>query len=139
MPVNINSPEGLFDSSHKFFRLYNAYSVASGHTRSVAPLDLFPLHVFPTLVVGDLDIHHSLSDPERILTNNESHISAPYFTKASDNLFFSSVRLRSSPGFHLPPPTDQASSIWPLQILPFYCFSPPGIPHSPPLALTILL
>ena len=87
MAMNIHSPEGLLDSSHKLFCLYNGYSVASGHTRSVAPLDLFPLHIFPTLVVGDLNIHHSLSDPERILTNNESHISAPYLTKASDNSF----------------------------------------------------
>ena len=182
MAVNIHPPEGLFDSSHKLFPLYNGYSVASGHTtcifqkyqdamnwfgakalklwllsvrlmlvsvilllksslirvsefgrtsrgevsslkpffgntpsqspesympngilgakptcgirillknasRSIAPVDLFPLLVFPTLVVGDLNIHHSLSDPERILTNNESHISAPYFTIASDNSF----------------------------------------------------
>ena len=108
-----HSPEELFDSSHKLFRLYNAYSVASGHTRSVAPIDLFPLHVFPTLVVGDLNIHHSLSDPERFLTNNEAHISAPYFTKASDNSF----SLLNIPGvftrFPFTSPTDRAFSTWP--------------------------
>ena len=87
MAVNVYSPEGLFDSSHKLFRLYNAYSIASGHVRSVSPLDLFPLHVFPTLVLGDLNLHHSLSDPERILSDYELNISGPYFNKASDNSF----------------------------------------------------
>jgi len=52
--VNLHSPEGLFDTSHNSFRLYNAYSILSGHTRSVSPVDLFPQHDFPTLVLGDL-------------------------------------------------------------------------------------
>jgi len=53
MAVNVQSPEGLFDTSHNLFRLYNAYSIANGHTRSVSPVDLFPQHDFPTLVLGD--------------------------------------------------------------------------------------
>jgi len=62
MAVNFHSPEGLFHTSHNLFRLYNAYSLPSGHTRSVSPVDLFPEHDFPTLVLGDLNIHHSASD-----------------------------------------------------------------------------
>ena len=33
MAVNFHSPEGLFDTSYNLFRLYNAYSIPSGHTR----------------------------------------------------------------------------------------------------------
>jgi len=63
MAVNFHSPKGLFDASHTLFRLYNPYSTPDSHPRSVSPLKLFPLHDFPTLVLGDLDIHHLLSDP----------------------------------------------------------------------------
>jgi len=42
MAVNFHSPGGLFDSSHNWFRFYNAYSIPSGHHRSVSPVDLFP-------------------------------------------------------------------------------------------------
>jgi len=63
MAVNSHSPEGLFDTSHNLFCLYNAYSIPSCHTRSVSPVDLFPRHDFPTLLLGDLNIHHSVSDP----------------------------------------------------------------------------
>jgi len=68
MAVNFHSPEGLFDTSHNLFCLYNAYSIPSAHTRSVSPVDLFPQHDFPTLVLGDLNIHHSTSDPTRLLS-----------------------------------------------------------------------
>jgi len=68
MAVNFHSPEGVFDTSQNLFRLYNAYSIPSGHTRSVSPVDLFPQHDFPTLVRGDLNIHHSASDPTRLLS-----------------------------------------------------------------------
>jgi len=69
MAVNFHSPEGHFDTSHNLFRLYNAYSIPSGHTRSVSPVDLFPQHDFPTFVLGDFNIHHSASDPTRLLSN----------------------------------------------------------------------
>ena len=69
MAVNFHSPDGLLDTSHNLFRLYNAYSIPSGHTRSVSPLDLFPQHDFPTLVLGDFNIHHSSSDTTRLPSN----------------------------------------------------------------------
>ena len=68
MAVNFHSPEGLFDTCHNLFRLYNAYSITSGHIRSVSHVDLFPQHEFPTIVLGDLNIHHSASDPTRFLS-----------------------------------------------------------------------
>ena len=81
MAVNLHSPEGLFDTSHNFFRLYNAYSIPSGHTRSGSPVDLFPQHDFPTLVLGDFNIHHSASDPSRLLSDHDQFISSPYFDR----------------------------------------------------------
>jgi len=83
MAVNFHSPEGLFDSSHKLIRLYNAYSIPSGHTRSVSPVDLFPQHDFPTLVLGDHNIHHPASHPTYLLSNYDQVISSPYFERAS--------------------------------------------------------
>jgi len=94
--VNFHSPEGLFDTSQNLFRLYNAYSIPSGHTRSVSPVDLFPQHDFPTLVLGDLNIHHSTSDPSRLLSNRDQFISSPYFDRASAQLF----SLLNTPGVY---------------------------------------
>jgi len=69
MAVNFHSSEGHFDTSHNSFRLYNACSIPSGHTRLVSPLDLFPRYDFPTLVLRDFNIHHSTSDPTRLLSD----------------------------------------------------------------------
>jgi len=62
MAVNFHSGEGLFDTSHNLFCLYNAHSISSCHNRSVAPLNLFPQHDFPILVILDLNIHDPTSD-----------------------------------------------------------------------------
>jgi len=96
MAVNFDSPEGLFDTSHNLFRLYNAYSIPSGHTRSVSPVDLFPKHDFPTLVLGDLDIHHPISDPTCLLSSYDPFISTPYFDRALTQLF----SLLNTPGVY---------------------------------------
>jgi len=96
MAVNFHSPEGPFDTSHNMFRLYNAYSIPSGHTRSVSPGDLFPQHDFPTLVLGDFNIHHFSSDPTRLLSNHDQFINCPYFDRASVQLF----SLLNTPGVY---------------------------------------
>jgi len=96
MAMNFHSPEGPFDTSHNLFRLYNAYSIPNGHTRSVSPVDLFPQHDFPTLVLGDLNIHHSASDPTRVLSGYDQFISSPYFDTASAHLF----SLLNTPGVY---------------------------------------
>jgi len=96
MAVNFHSPEGLFDTSHNLFHLYNAYSIPNGHTRSVSPVDLFPQHDFPTLVLGDLNIHHSASYPTRLLSGYDQFIRSPYFDRASGQLF----SLLNTPGVY---------------------------------------
>jgi len=96
MAVNFHSPEGLFDTSHNLFRLYNAYSIPNGHIRSVSPVDLFPQHDFPTLALGDFNIHHSASDPSRLLSDHDQFISSPYFDRASAYLF----SLLNTPGIY---------------------------------------
>jgi len=83
MAVDFHSPEGLFDTSHNLFRLYNAHSIPSGHSRSVSPVDLFPQHDFPILVLGDLNIHHCASDLTRLLSDHDQFISSSYFDRAS--------------------------------------------------------
>jgi len=87
MAVNFHLPEELFDTSHNLFRLYNAYSIPSGHTRSVSPVDMFPQHDFPTLVLGDLNIHHSASDPTCLLSNYDQFIGSSFFDRVSAQLF----------------------------------------------------
>jgi len=87
MAVNFDSPEGHFDTSHNLFRLYNAFSIPSGHTRSVSPVDLYPKDNFHTLVLWDLNIHHSASDSTRLLANYDQFLSSSYFDRASAQLF----------------------------------------------------
>jgi len=96
MAVNFHSPEGLFDTSHNLFCLYNAYSIPSGHTRSVSPVDLFPQHDFPTLGLGDINIDHSASNPTRLLSNSDQFRSSPYLDRASTQLF----SLLNTPGVY---------------------------------------
>jgi len=74
MAVNCHSPEGLFDTSHNMFCLSTAYSIPSGHNRSVSPLDVFPLHDFPTRVLADINIHHPTSDPTCLLSDYDEFI-----------------------------------------------------------------
>ena len=87
MAVYFHSPEGPFDTSDNLFRLHNAYSIPTGHTRSVSPVDLFPRHDFPTLVLGDLNVDPSASDPTRLLSDYDQFISSPYFDRVSAQLF----------------------------------------------------
>ena len=96
MVVNFHSREGLFDTSHNVFRLYNAYSIPSGHYRSVSSLNVFPQHDFPTLVLGDLNIHHPTSDPTRFFCDYHQFISSPYFDMASALL----LSLLNTPGVY---------------------------------------
>jgi len=128
--VNFHSPEGLFDSSHNLFRLYNAYSIPNGHISSVSPVDLFPQHGFPILILGDLNIHHSACDRTRLLSDNDQFISSPCFDNASAHLF----SLRNTPGIYtrFPFTTNQRPAVLdgPLPTLPCCRISPPGIPPS---------
>jgi len=144
MGVNFHSPEGLFDTSHNLFRLNNAYSIPSGHTRSVSPVDLFPQHDFPTLVLGDLNIHHSISDPTRLLSGYDHLISSPYFDRASAQLF----SLLNTPAVYIrfPFTSNHRPAVLDLSIannglLPYFSSWNPSLPPtgSDHTSLTIIL
>jgi len=137
MAVNFHSPEGLCDTSQNLFRLYNAYSIPSGHTRSVSPVDLFPQHDFPTLVLGDFNIHYSSSAPTRLLSIHDQVISSPYFDRASALLF----SLLNTAGVYtrFPFTSNHRPAVLDLSfantaLLPFF---PPGTPPSHPLVQII--
>ena len=87
--LDIFAPSGFFDFSFTRFPITNAYST---HLRSppyhtLVPQDLFPVLSFPLLVLGDLNIHHSSSDPLRILDPSELSVSHPYFSLSSERDF----------------------------------------------------
>jgi len=144
MAVNFHSPEGLFDTSHNLFRLYNAYSIPNGHIRSVSPVDLFPQHEFPTLVLGDLNIHHSASDPTCLLSDHDQFIGSPYFDRASAYLF----SLLNTPGIYtrFPFTTNHRLAVLDLSfansaLLPYFSSWNPSLPPtgSDHTGLTIIL
>ena len=142
--VNFHSPEALFDTSHNLFHLYNAYSIPTGHTRSVSPVDLFPQHDFPTHVLGELNIHHSTSDPTRLLSNYHQFISSHYFNRASTQLF---SLLKTPAGFtRFPFTSNHRPAVLDLSfantaLLPYFsCWNPSLRPTSSDhTALTIIL
>jgi len=144
MAVNFHSPEGLFDTSHNLFRLYNAYSIPNGHIRSVSPVDLFPQHDFPTLVLGYFNIHHSTSDPTHLLSDRDQFISSPYFDRASAYLF----SLLNTPGIYtrFPFTANHRPAVLDLSfansaLIPYFSSWNPSLPPtgSDHTALTIIL
>ena len=87
--LDIFAPLRRFDFSFPRFRVTNAYST---HQRSppyctLTPQDLLPCLPFPLLVLGDLNIHQSSSDPLRVLNPRELSVSHPYFSLASERDF----------------------------------------------------
>ena len=142
--MNLHSPEGLFDTSHNLFHLYNAYCIPGGHTRSVSPVDLFPQHYFPTLVLEDLNIHDSASDPTLLLSDQDQFITSPYFDRASTELFF----LLNTPGVYtrFPFTSNHRPAVLDLSfakcaLLPYFSSWNPSLPptSSDHTALTIIL
>jgi len=130
MAMNFHSPERLFDPSRNLFRLYNAYSIPNGHTRSISPVDFFPRHDFPTLVLRDLNIHQSASDPTHLLSGYDQFISALILTEHQLSCFHSSILPGSTPGSRSPPIIVLWYLICPLPILLCFHISPPGTPPS---------
>ena len=87
--LDIFAPCGFFEFSFTRFRITNAYSthLRSPPYRNLIPQDLFPVLSFPLLVLGDLNVYHSSSDPLRILDPSELSVSHPYFSLASERDF----------------------------------------------------
>ena len=89
LALHVSSQEPLFGTNFHSFRLINAYSTNTRDHRvhSVSPDTLFPVLDVPLLVVGDLKIHNSLSDPLRACSPREIVSLTPYFEKAAETSF----------------------------------------------------
>ena len=76
----------LFSQGTGTLSIINCYSVCGGREslHTVAPQYTLPTPSHPTLVVGDFNIHHPLSDPLRTHSQAELHVSFPYFPRAAD-------------------------------------------------------
>ena len=76
----------LFGKSFSHFRILNLYNLWTKRTSqmTVSRLVAFPETSYPTLVVGDFNIHHPLPDPLRSLSAEELATSFPYFSRASE-------------------------------------------------------
>src|SRR5437660_6035325 len=107
MAIDVFTPSGLFCAANQQFRIYNLYSTnTSGpFRRTITPTDAFCTHAFPTLVVGDFNIHHALSDPLTHISSNDFALSSPYFDRALD-LGFTLINM---PGVHTRFPFDLSS------------------------------
>ena len=88
----------LFGKSFSHLRISNLYNLWTKRTSqmTVSPLVTFPITYFPTLVVGDFNIHQPLPDPLRSHSADELATSFPYFSRSSE-LGFS---LLKQPGFY---------------------------------------
>ena len=70
----------LFGKSLSHVRILNLYNLWTKRTSqmTVSPLVAFPEPSYPTLVVGDFNMHHPLPDPLRSHTAEELATSFPY-------------------------------------------------------------
>jgi len=77
----------LFGTTVERFHIINCYSLW-GKTiteRAVAPSLALPLSHFPTLVVGDFNIHHPSADLLRKHNSSELKAFFPYFSRAAEH------------------------------------------------------
>jgi len=89
LALDVSSNEPLFDTDFRSFRVINAYSTntADHRVHSVSPADLFRDLGCPLRVLGDLNIHNTLSDLLRHFSSREILSSTPYFDKAAESGF----------------------------------------------------
>ena len=76
----------LFGKSFSHFRVLNLYNLWTKRTSqmTVSPLVAFPEPSYPTLVVGDFNIHHPLPDFLCSHSAEELATSFPYFSRSSE-------------------------------------------------------
>ena len=76
----------LFGKSFSHFHVLNLYNLWTKRASqmTVSPLVAFPEASYPTLVVGDFNIHHPLPDPLRTHSAEELATSFPYFSRSSE-------------------------------------------------------
>jgi len=95
--LEITAPS-LFGTTVERFHIINCYSVwgKSITERTVAPALTLPLSPFPTLLVGDFNIHHWSADPLRKHNSSQLKASFPYFSRAAEHGY----TLLNTPGVH---------------------------------------
>ena len=88
----------LFGRSFSHFRILNLFNLWTNRTSqmTVSPLVAFPETSFPTMVMGDFNIHHPLPDLLRSHSVEELAISFPYFSRSAELGF----GLLSQPGVY---------------------------------------
>jgi len=141
MAMNFHSDNGLFESAFTVLRIYNAYSTINRSTlqHTQIPEELIATHTFPSLTVGDLNIHYHLSNPTRLLSYSELNVSSQYYELAADRLY----SLLNTPGVFTRFPFDSTTRPAVLDLsfanAPLAPYIGPWSPPSPQLVLTILL
>jgi len=85
--IDIFAPEGFFELQFTRFRITNAYNLPLKSTpfRTISLPALFQDNSFPTLVVGDFNLHHPAADPLRTFDSREYNLSHPYYSHASEH------------------------------------------------------
>jgi len=85
--IDIFAPHGFFELQFTRFRVINAYNLPlkSAPFRTITPPDLFQDNAFPTMVVGDLNLHHPAADPLRTFDSGEYNLSHPYYSQVSEH------------------------------------------------------
>jgi len=104
--LEITAPS-LFGTTMKRFHIINCYSVW-GKTiteRTIAPTLALPFASFPTLLVGDFNIHHPSADPLRKHNSSELKASFSYCSRAAEYGY----TLLNIPGVHTPFPLPGSS------------------------------
>jgi len=86
MALDLFTPDGFFSPSMTSFTIINSYRTKgrSNNTRSVLPDLIFPNLPGPTLILGDLNVHHPTADPLRSFKEDELATSIPYFDRATE-------------------------------------------------------
>jgi len=86
MALDLFTPDGFFNPSTTGFTIINSYSTKGrlNNTRSVPPDIIFPATPLPTVMLGDLNIHHPTADPLRTFKEDELATATPYFARATE-------------------------------------------------------
>jgi len=86
MALDLVTLDGFFNPSMTKFTIIKSYSTKGrwNHTRSVTGDIVFPEAPQPTLILGDLNIHHPTSDPLKVFKEYEIATSTPYFDKVTE-------------------------------------------------------
>ena len=131
----------LFGKSFSHFRILNLYNLWTKRTSlmTVSPLVAFPETSFPTLVVGDFNIHHPLPDPLRSDSAEELATSFPYFSRFSELGFGLLNQSGVYTRFPLAGSGRRLFLIFPLLPLRCFLFARHRTPPSPPRAQTTFL